>query len=82
VPPAGALSAPLVLTCINAHRTGRLLAGQFFESLGGSLVHSRTIHPDMAEAVAVEDEIRTFRVSTNTLSAAQKRSLLAFLDSL
>ena len=49
------------------HRTGRLLAGQFFESLGGSLVHSRAIHPDIIEVVTVQDDIRTFRISTNTV---------------
>ncbi|MEZ5286929.1 MAG: di-heme oxidoredictase family protein [Vicinamibacterales bacterium] len=54
---------------IAEHRTGHLLDGQFFESLGGSLVHSRSTHPDMAELVAVEDDIRTFRISTNTLGA-------------
>ena len=51
------------------HRTGHLLDGQFFESLGGSLVHSRAIHPDIVEQVVVEDDIRTFRISTNTLGA-------------
>ncbi len=49
------------------HRTGRLLEGQFFESLGGSLVHSRATHPDITEVVIVQDDIRTFRISTNTL---------------
>ncbi len=51
------------------HRTGHLLAGEFFESLGGSLVHSRATHPDVVEPVVVEDDIRTFRISTNTLGA-------------
>ena len=51
------------------HRTGRLLNGQFFESLGGSLVHSRAIHQNIVEVVAVQDDIRTFRISTNTLGA-------------
>jgi CxxC motif-containing protein (DUF1111 family) len=46
-----------------------MLNGQFFESLGGSLVHSRATHPDVVEVVTVEDDIRTFRVSTNTLGA-------------
>jgi CxxC motif-containing protein (DUF1111 family) len=50
------------------HRTGRLDAsGGFFESLGGSLIHSRATHPDIVERVAFEDDVRTFRVSTNTL---------------
>ena len=51
------------------HRTGRLENGTFFESLGGSLVHSRATHPDAMELVVFQDDIRTFRISTNTLGA-------------
>jgi CxxC motif-containing protein (DUF1111 family) len=51
------------------HRTGRLNGDQFFESLGGSLIHSRATHPDIVERVAFEDDIRTFRLSTSTLGA-------------
>jgi CxxC motif-containing protein (DUF1111 family) len=51
------------------HRTGRLDNEQFFESLGGSLVQSRATHPDIVERVAFEDDVRTFRISTNTLGA-------------
>jgi len=52
------------------HRTGRLDAsGGFFESLGGSLIHSRATHPSIVERVAFEDDVRTFRISTNTLGA-------------
>lgn len=54
---------------IAEHRTGHLLNGQFFESLGGSLVHSRATHQSIVEIVAVEDDVRTFRISTNTLGA-------------
>ena len=54
---------------IAEHRTGRLQDGTFFESLGGSLVHSRAIHPDITELVAFEDDVRTFRISTNTLGS-------------
>jgi CxxC motif-containing protein (DUF1111 family) len=54
---------------IAEHRTGHLLNGQFFESLGGSLVHSRATHQNIVEMVAVEDDVRTFRISTNTLGA-------------
>lgn len=54
---------------IAEHRTGRLMGDEFFESLGGSLVHSRAIHPDIVEPVVYEDSIRTFRISTNTLGA-------------
>ena len=49
------------------HRTGHMLNGQFFESLGGSLVHSRATHPNIVEVVVFEDDVRTFRISTNTL---------------
>lgn len=49
------------------HRTGRITDGGFFESLGGSLIQSRATHPDIVERVAFEDDIRTFRISTNTL---------------
>jgi CxxC motif-containing protein (DUF1111 family) len=54
---------------IAEHRTGHLLNGQFFESLGGSLVHSRATHQNIVEVVAIEDDVRTFRISTNTLGA-------------
>ena len=57
------------------HRTGRMLTGQFFESLGGSLVHSRATHQDMVEVVADQDDIRTFRISTNTLGAGFVESI-------
>jgi CxxC motif-containing protein (DUF1111 family) len=49
------------------HRTGRLDGDAFFESLGGSLVHSRATNPNIVERVFYEDSIRTFRISTNTL---------------
>ncbi len=52
---------------IAEHRTGRTDNGVFFESLGGSLIQSRAIHPNIVERVAFEDDIRTFRISTNTL---------------
>jgi len=54
---------------IAEHRTGRLMGDEFFESLGGSLVHSRSTHPDINEVVYFEDDVRTFRISTNTLGA-------------
>ena len=70
---------------IAEHRTGRLQDGEFFESLGGSLVHSRATHPDIAELVAFEDDIRTFRISTNTLGngfveSISNRTLLQIRD--
>jgi CxxC motif-containing protein (DUF1111 family) len=52
---------------VTVQRTGRLVGGVFFESLGGSLIHSRATHPDIVERVSFEDDIRTFRISTNTL---------------
>ena len=51
------------------HRTGRLEGGTFFESIGGSLIQSRAISPDVLERVAHQDDVRTFRISTNTLGA-------------
>jgi hypothetical protein len=48
------------------HRTGHLLDGAFFESQGGSLIQSRATHPDINELVSFEDDVRTFRISTNT----------------
>ena len=51
------------------HRTGHMENGEFFESLGGSLIHSRATHPDINELVAFQDDVRTFRISTNTLGA-------------
>jgi CxxC motif-containing protein (DUF1111 family) len=41
--------------------------GEFFESPGGSLVHSRATDPEVVERVQFVDNIRTFRISTNTL---------------
>jgi len=57
------------------HRTGRLDAEQFFESIGGSLIQSRAIHPAIVERVAVADDIRTFRLSTNTLGDGYVESI-------
>lgn len=49
------------------HRTGKVVDGQFFESLGGSLIQSRATHPDIVERVSPEDDVRAFRMSTNAL---------------
>ena len=67
------------------HRTGHMSNGQFFESLGGSLVHSRAIYPEIVEHVDFQDDIRTFRISTNTLGdgfveAISNSTLLAIRD--
>src|SRR5205085_4460945 len=66
-------------------RTGRTANGQFFESLGGSLIHSRATFPDIVEQVALTDNTRTFRISTNTLGdgfveAIANSTLLAIRD--
>ena len=67
------------------HRTGRLNGDQFYESLGGSLIHSRATYPEIVERVAFEDDIRTFRMSTSTLGdgfveAIANGTLLAIRD--
>ena len=68
------------------HRTGKLNGDSFFESLGGSLIQSRATHPEIVERVAYGDDIRTFRISTNTLGsgyveAIANATLLAIRDS-
>jgi CxxC motif-containing protein (DUF1111 family) len=71
---------------IAEHRTGRVDAsGGFFESLGGSLIHSRATDPAIVERVAFEDDVRTFRISTNTLGngfveCVANETLLAIRD--
>jgi CxxC motif-containing protein (DUF1111 family) len=54
---------------IAEHRTGRLELTQFVESIGGSLIQSRSTHPDIFERVPFEDSVSTLRISTNTLGA-------------
>jgi len=54
---------------VTEQRTGHLTGGRFFDSQGGSLIASRATHPDATELVAVGDDIRTFRISTNVLGA-------------
>jgi CxxC motif-containing protein (DUF1111 family) len=71
---------------VTEQRTGHRTGGQFFESQGGSLIQSRATHPDITELVALEDDIRTFRISTNTLGAGfveaiANKTLLAIRDS-
>ena len=70
---------------VTEQRTGHLLNGQFFDSQGGSLIQSRATDPSMMELVAVGDDIRTFRISTNTLGegyveAIANARLLAIRD--
>lgn len=54
---------------IAEHRTGRLDGDEFFESLGGSLIHSRATSPDIVERVHPDDNVRTFRMSNSVLGA-------------
>ncbi len=66
-------------------RSGRARNGQFFESLGGSLIQSRATHADIVERVAHEDAVRALRISTNTLGngfveAIANSTLLAIRD--
>src|SRR6266545_7738103 len=66
-------------------RSGRLVDGQFFGSLGGTLIHSRATYPDIVEQITPADSIRTFRISTNTLGngfveAIANSTLLAIRD--
>ena len=48
-------------------RSGRTEKGQFFESLGGTLIQSRATHTEIVEHVVQSDAVRTLRISTNTL---------------
>ena len=52
---------------VTVQRTGHRLNGQFFESQGGSLIQSRATYPEATELVAIGDDVRTFRISPNTL---------------
>lgn len=49
------------------HRTGKVVDGRFFESLGGSLIQSRATNPEIVEQVSPDDDVRSFRMSTNAL---------------
>jgi CxxC motif-containing protein (DUF1111 family) len=51
------------------HRTGRLDLLQFVESVGGSLIQSRSTNAEIFERVPFEDSVSTLRISTNTLGA-------------
>jgi len=48
-------------------RTGRLVRGRFFNSMGGTVIQSRAIHPDIVERAGPKDNLSTFRISLNTL---------------
>jgi CxxC motif-containing protein (DUF1111 family) len=67
------------------HRTGRLELLQFVESIGGSLIQSRSTHADIFELVPFEDSVSTLRISTNLLGggfveAIANSTLLAIRD--
>ncbi len=67
------------------HRTGRMEHNVFFESLGGSLLHSRSTYADLVERVNYQDDVRTFRLSTSILGdgyveAIANETLLAIRD--
>ena len=61
--------APGGASQVAEHRTGRLVDGQFFESLGGSLIQSRATNPEIVERVSPDDQVRSFRMSTSTLGS-------------
>ena len=70
---------------ISEQRTGRSGANEFFESLGGTILHSRATHPDLVELVDAEDNVRTFRLSTSVLGsgyveAVSNETLLSIRD--
>jgi CxxC motif-containing protein (DUF1111 family) len=70
---------------VTEQRTGHLAGGQFFDSQGGSLIQSRATDPQIVELVAIGDNIRTFRISTNTLGdgyveAISNSTILALRD--
>src|SRR5262249_31953828 len=67
------------------HPTRRMELNQFVDSAGGSLIQSRATDPSIMERVAFEDDVRTFRISTNTLGngyveAISNATLLAIRD--
>jgi len=71
---------------VTVQRTGRLDGRTFFESIGGSLIHSRATDPAIVEHVADGDGVRTFRISTSGLGGGfveciANGTLLAIRDS-
>ena len=70
---------------ITVQRTGRQGPNEFVESLGGTIIHSRAIHPALVELVDPDDNVRTFRISTNLLGsgyveAVSNETLLSIRD--
>ena len=71
--------SPSIAPAVSTSRRG------FFESLGGSLIHSRATHANIVERVAFEDNVSTFRMATNILGAGfieciANETLLAIRD--
>jgi CxxC motif-containing protein (DUF1111 family) len=71
---------------VTVQRAGQKIKGEFFESLGGSLIHSRATYPDIVEQLTVVDSTRTFRISPSTLGdgfieAIANSTILAIRDS-
>jgi hypothetical protein len=56
------------------HRTGHTANGEFFESLGGSLIQSRATYPNIVERVAFQDDIRTFASRPTPSAPASSRA--------
>jgi CxxC motif-containing protein (DUF1111 family) len=52
---------------VTVQRAGHLLNGQFFDSQGGSLIHSRATYAEIVELVTADDPIRALRISPSTL---------------
>ena len=52
---------------VTVQRAGHLSNGDFFDSQGGSLIHSRATDPGAMELLSAKDPIRSFRISPNTL---------------
>lgn len=66
-------------------RAGHMSEGSFFNSQGGSVIQSRATYPDLVEHVLAEDDVRTLRISTNTLGngfveAIANHTLIAIRD--
>jgi hypothetical protein len=59
---------------VTVQRAGRLQNGEFFDSQGGSLIHSRATHPDAMELLTPVDTIKTFRISPTTLGDGYDRA--------
>jgi CxxC motif-containing protein (DUF1111 family) len=70
---------------VTVQRAGRMTGGAFVNSLGGSLIHSRATDPEIVERLDINDTIRSFRISPNTLGdgyveAIANETLLAIRD--